>query len=120
MADYLPHTKPGLAVTRKASAPIVGGQIVAITGSGTVGPAGAGSTSWIGVAAFDAATNDNVTIYRGGEGYITASGAVAAGDSLATAANGQVATGTPTGSAFVGVASTSAASGAKVLVSFVR
>lgn len=121
MAEYLPIYKPGQALTLKASAAITGGQLVALTGSGTVGPAGAASAAWVGVAAFDGATNDNVTIHSGGVQSLTASGAVTAGDQVVSAANGQVATGTPASpGAFVGVALTTAASGAKVRVKFAR
>lgn len=117
MAEYLPTFKPGQAVTLKASAAITGGQLVEVTGSGTVGPAGAASTKVVGVAAFDAAINDNVTIYSGGVQHATASGAVAAGDVVEAAANGQVATGT---TAPLGIALTAAASGADVRVQFNR
>jgi hypothetical protein len=121
MAEYLPIYKPGQALTLKASATITGGQLVALTGSGTVGPASAGSAAWVGVAAFDAATNDNVTIHSGGVQSVTASGAVTAGDAVAAAANGQVSTSaTPASAVFVGVALTTAASGAKVRVKFAR
>lgn len=117
MAEYLPTFEPGQAVTLKASAAITGGQLVEVTGSGTVGPAGAASTKVVGVAAFDAAINDNVTIYSGGVQHATASGAVAAGDVVQAAANGQVATGT---TAPLGIALTAAASGADVRVQFNR
>lgn len=117
MAEYLPTFKPGQAVTLKASAAITGGQLVEVTGSGTVGPAGAASTKVVGVAAFDAAINDNVTIYSGGVQHATASGAVAAGDVVQAAANGQVATGA---TAPLGIALTAAASGADVRVQFNR
>jgi hypothetical protein len=66
MAEYIPIFKPGQAITLKASASITGKQVVAVSGSGTVAPAGAASTAFVGVAGFDAATNDNVTIYAGG------------------------------------------------------
>jgi hypothetical protein len=121
MAEYLPIYKPGQALTLKASAAITGGQLVVITGSGSVGPAGAAAANWVGVAAFDAATNDNVTIHSSGVQSLTASGAVTAGDSLVSAAAGQVATGAAaTPSAFVGVALTTAVNGAKVRVKFAR
>lgn len=121
MAEYIPVFKPGQAITLKASAAITGGQIVAISGSGTVAPAGATSSAWVGVAAFDAAINDNVTVYSSGVQVVTASGAVTAGDAVATAATGQVATSaTPTSAQFVGVALTTAANGAKVRVAFAR
>lgn len=130
MAEYLPVFIPGQAVTLKASAAITGGQLVAVTGSGTVGPAGANATSWVGVAAFDAATNDNVTIYSGGVQSVTASGSVTAGDVVVPAASGAVSTlaavTTPTAAdvtntrAVVGVALTTATNGNKVRVAFDR
>jgi hypothetical protein len=121
MAEYLPIYKPGQALTLKASGAITGGQLVAISGSGTVATAGAAAATWIGVAAFDAAINDNVTIHSSGVQNLTASGAITAGDSLVTAATGQVATGAAaTPSAFVGVALTTAANGAKVRVKLAR
>lgn len=121
MAEYLPVFKPGQSVTYKASATIVGGQVVAITGVGTVGPAGATSAAWIGVASNDAATNDNVTVYVGGVQSVTASGTVTAGDAVATGAAGTVATAaTPTSAQFVGIATTTATTGNKVRVAFVR
>lgn len=121
MAEYLPIYKPGQALTLKASAAITGGQLVAVSGSGTVAPAGAGALNWVGVAAFDASTNDNVTIHCDGVQSLTASGAITAGDLVIGAASGAVATGTtPASGAFVGVALTTAASGAKVRVKFNR
>jgi hypothetical protein len=121
MAEYLPIYKPGQALTLKASAAITGGQLVAVSGSGTVAPAGAASASWVGVAAFDAGTNDNLTIHSSGVQALTASGAVTAGDQVVSAAGGQVSTGTPASSgAFVGIALTTAANGAKVRVKFAR
>jgi hypothetical protein len=121
MADYLPIYKPGQAITLKASATITGGQIVAVTGAGTVGPAGAASAAWVGVAAFDAATNDNVTIYTSGVQLVTASGTVTAGDAVNTAASGQVVTNaTPSTQGFVGIALSTATSGNKVRVLFAR
>lgn len=120
MAEYLPIHTPGQAITLKASATITAGQIVAVTGSGTVGPAGADSTAWVGVAAFDAATNDNVTIYAGGTQDVLASGTVTAGESVECAAAGAVATAaTPTVATIVGLALTTATD-AKVRVRFLR
>lgn len=117
MAEYLPIYKPGHGITLKASAGITGGQLVEVTGSGTVGPAGAASAKVVGVAAFDAAINDNVTVFAGGVQHGTASGAITAGDVVQAAASGQVASGT---TAPVGIALTSAASGADVRVQFNR
>ena len=117
MAEYLPIFKPGQAVTLKASAAITGGQIVEVTGSGTVGPAGAASTKCVGVAGFDAAQNDNVTIYTGGVQHCTASGVIAAGDVVQAAAAGAIATGAV---APLGIALSAAANAADVRVLFNR
>lgn len=121
MAEYLPIFKPGQAITLKASATITGGQLVAVSGSGTVAPAGAASTAVVGMAAFDAALNDNVTIFAGGVQNCTASGAVTAGDPVIAAAAGAVATSaTPPAGQQVGVALSTATNGNKVRVKFIR
>lgn len=103
MAEYLPIYKPGQAITLEASATITGGQLVEVTGSGTVGPAGAASVKVVGVAAFDAASGDNVTIYAGGVQHVLASGAITAGAVVQAGAAGTVAAGT---TAPVGIALT--------------
>lgn len=130
MAEYLPVYKPGQALTLKASAAVTGGQVVAVSGDGTVGPAGAKSAAVVGVAAFDAAQNDNVTIYSGGVQSVKASGAVTAGDLVVSGAAGTVAklaaVTTPTAAdvtdtrAILGVALSTAADAALVRVQFDR
>lgn len=121
MAEYLPVFKPGQAFTLKASATITGGQVVEVTGSGTVGPAGANSTKVVGVAAFDAVANDNVTIYAGGVQHATASGSVTAGDLVAAGAAGTIATNAaPAAGVQVGVALSTATTGNDVRVLFNR
>lgn len=117
MAEYLPIFKPGQAVTLKASAAVTGGQLLEVTGSGTVGPAAAASTKVVGVAAFDAATNDNVTVYSGGVQHVTSTAGVTAGDSVQAGAAGTVATGT---TAPIGIALTTAGAGARARVQFNR
>lgn len=117
MPEYLPVFKPGQAITLKASATITGGQLVEVTGAGTVGPAGAASTKVVGVAAFDAATNDNVTIYSGGVQHATTAGTVTAGDVVQAGAAGTVASGT---TAPIGIALTTATTGLDVRVQFTR
>jgi hypothetical protein len=42
MAEYLPLHAPGKAITRSASATITAGQLVSVSGSGTVAPVGCG------------------------------------------------------------------------------
>jgi hypothetical protein len=128
--EYVPVFKPGQAITLKASAPITGGQIVVVTGVGTVGPAGANAVNWIGVASNDAAINDNVAIFADGVQSVTTSGTVTAGDLVVCAAAGAVSTlaavTTPTAAdvtntrGIVGVALSTAATGLKVRVKFDR
>lgn len=120
MADYTPvQTVNQLPWTSTASASITGGQLVEVTGSGSVGPAAADSQRVVGVAAHDAANGSRLTVHPlaglvhelvAGSGGITAGQAVKVG----TAA-GEV---LPlSGSAMrVGTAITSAAAGAKVQV----
>lgn len=130
MADYLPLFQPGQAFTRAASATITGGQLLAVSGSGTVAPAGANATNWVGVAAFDAASGDNVTVHAGGVQRIEAAGGITAGDLVVAGAAGTVATlaavTTPTAAdvtntrAIVGVALTTATDGNLVEVQIQR
>lgn len=91
MADYVPLFKPGQAVTSTTSAAVTGGQLLIVTGSGTVGPATAKSPKWVGVAAQDAASGATVGYYSGGVQRITASGTVTAGDIVVAGASGTVA-----------------------------
>lgn len=116
MADYLPLFKPGQTFTQNASAAIVGGQLLANSGVNSVAPAAAASLKWLGVAAFDAPNGEPVTIHVGGVQRLVASGAVTAGDQVAAAAAGQVAT-SATASAdgtLVGIALNTVANGALV------
>jgi predicted RecA/RadA family phage recombinase len=94
MADYLPKFKPGQSVTFKASADVTGGRLVAVTGDRTVAPAGADSAAVVGVAGFDAATGEDVTVFTraGGVHSLPASGAIAAGAKVSSAAAGKVQT----------------------------
>lgn len=130
MADYLPLYKPGQAITRSVSADVTGGQLVMVSGSGTVAPASASTPAWVGVAAFDAKTGDRVNVLKGGVQRVTASGAITAGDQVVAAANGQVSTLAAASGAVaadinnarsvVGTALSTAANGALVEVDFAR
>lgn len=112
MAQSVPVFDSGLSITRQASAAVTGGQLVEVTGNGTVGPAAATSTKWLGTAAFDAASGEQVTVHKGGVQRCNASGAIAAGDLVAAAADGAVATSaTPAVGQLVGVAISDAADG---------
>lgn len=93
MAEYLPLYLPGMAFTSQASATITGGQALFVSGSGTVAPATSAANIIIGVAAFDAASGDKVTVFgRGTIHKLTASGTVTAADVVEGAAAGAVAT----------------------------
>ncbi|MFB6392624.1 capsid cement protein [Polymorphospora lycopeni] len=97
-----------------ASAAITGGQVLAVSGNGTVGPAGAASAAVIGVAAFDAASGTRVSYYPRGKVHVsTADGAITAGDRVDSAAAGAVASGTA-GVNNIGIALTTAADEALV------
>ncbi|AAT88395.1 hypothetical protein ATY41_10730 [Leifsonia xyli subsp. xyli] len=122
MAEYLPLQIPGKAFARQASAAITGVQLVVVSGSGTVAPAGAASASWLGVSGFDAASGDNVTVFSEGVQRIVASGGITAGALVEGAAGGKVAmhaNGTNDYNV-VGLALSTAADGALVEVSLLR
>lgn len=129
MADYVPIYDEG-PYTLAASGTITAGQMVAISGSGTVAAAGANVANWVGVAAFDAVSGDKVTIYDDGVQNLTTTGTVTAGDLVVCAAAGTVSTlaavTTPTPAdvtnsrAVVGVAWTTATTGLKVRVQLTR
>jgi hypothetical protein len=92
MADYAPVYAPGESITSQASAAITAGQLVMVSGSGTVAKTSGATTAWVGVAAFDASSGDKVTLRCGGVQSIVNNGGVTAGDQVISAANGKVAT----------------------------
>lgn len=94
MSDYLPKFEASKPFTLSASAAVTGGRLVVVTGDRTVGPAGADAANAIGVAGFDGAIGDAVTIYPlpGTVHKLIASAAIAAGARIITAAGGKVAT----------------------------
>jgi predicted RecA/RadA family phage recombinase len=122
MTDYLPKFKPGEAITRTASAAIVGGRMVVVSGSGTVAESAAANAAWLGVAAHDAAIGDPVTIFKGGVQRPLASAAITAGDIVVTAAAGRVVTNAAPGAGQqVGIAlTTQTTAGQPVEVDFLR
>ena len=90
MPDYTPPYL-GRVVTLAASAAITGGQVVEVSGSGTVQPcATAVSQKVIGVAANDTPANGRVSVYGFGpvhESVVsTAGGTVTAGDQVQSGA----------------------------------
>lgn len=122
MAEYVPLHIPGKAITRTASAAITGGQLVRVSGPGTVAPTSAASADWLGVAANDCASGDQVSIYLEGVQRLVASGAITAGATVEGAAAGAVAAHTNGTNDInvVGLALTTVANGAIVEVSLLR
>jgi predicted RecA/RadA family phage recombinase len=122
MAEYLPLHDDGDSITRVASASITGGQLVRVSGSGTVAATTAASADWLGVAAFDANNGDNVTVYCSGVQRLTASGSITAGALVEGAASGQVASHTngTNDVNVVGLALTTATTGNLVEVKLTR
>lgn len=116
MADYAPIFNGLPPFTSTASATIVGGNLLEVTAAGTVGPAAAASAKVIGVAAFDAAANASVTVFRGGVQELVTVGTVTQGEQVEAAAAGTVRT-LASGRA-LGVALTTATTGLKVQVVF--
>ena len=94
MAEYSPKFTPGQDITMTASAAVTGGQLVELTTPGNVGPCGASSVKWLGVARFDAGIGAKVTVTRGGVQRLVASGGVTVGQRVIPAAAGAVAAGT--------------------------
>lgn len=122
MAEYLPLYKPGQAVTSQASATVTGGQLLIVSGSGTVAPSSAATHSWVGVAAFDAASGAKVTYFGGGIQRLTATGSITAGNTVEAATAGTVAAHTngTNDVNIIGVALTTVTTGNVVEVAFVR
>ena len=85
-----------------------------VSGAGTVAHAGADAASPIGVAGFDAAIGDKVTIYplKGAIHKLTAGAPIAAGARVATLATGKV---DDTGTNTFAVALTAAAADGDVI-----
>lgn len=92
MAQHTHLFNPGAAVTFTAEAAVTAGQLVIVTGDREISPATAKSAAWVGVAAFDAAIGESVTVLTGGVQKIVAASDVTAGDIVVAAADGKVAT----------------------------
>lgn len=117
MAEYAPVFFEADTLTRTTSGAVVGGQLLYVSGDNTVAKTTAATPAWLGVAAFDAASGAEVTVYTEGVHELGATGAIAAGANVVAATNGTVAdiaAGT-TYNQVVGVALSAAAS-SKVVV----
>jgi hypothetical protein len=87
--DYTPPYIIGRQITLTASGPVFGGDILAISGSGTVAtvvPSATPSARVVGVAAQDVPTNGRVSLYGFGPVHESlADGVITAGDQVTTA-----------------------------------
>lgn len=86
MPDYLPKFKPGEAITRTASAAVVGGQLVTVAGT----PCGGNAPDWLGVASQDAAAGALFGVYCDGVQRLVTAAAIPASSPVKTAAAGQI------------------------------
>ena len=100
----------------KASEDVKKGQVVVISGDMTVAPSTAASAKVLGVAMFDAKSGEPVSVETEGLFSMKASGAITAGDKVASAADGAVAKATDANT--VGLAINSATNGGEVFVKF--
>jgi hypothetical protein len=92
---YVPRYAAGAPpITLAVSAAVLAGQVVEVTGDGTVGPAGAASRKGSGVAGQSGSVSgDKIAVYLFGDVHVlTTSGTVTAGDEVGTAAAGAVVT----------------------------
>jgi Uncharacterized conserved protein (DUF2190) len=124
MADYLPvYASGSQPLTRTASAAVTGGRLVETTTAGACGPAAAGSVKVIGVAAQDVASGAVVAVWPLANliHEVESSAAIAVGDGVQAAANGQINTGVvatlAAAGSLLGIAQ-SAAGGASVKTQF--
>lgn len=108
MGSYEPECLYGHTYTATASATITAKQLIVVSGSGTVGPAGADSNAVVGVAATDGVTNGPITYFPRGPIHIsTASGGITAAARVNSGAVGTVAS-AAAGVGNVGIALTTA------------
>lgn len=92
MANYEPNFLYSDQITGTASATIVGGQVLIVSGNGTVGPATADSNAVVGVAAHDAASGTQISYFPRGKSHVTtASGGITAAARVNSGAAGTVA-----------------------------
>jgi len=93
MGDYQPvYTGGAKPFTATTSAVVTGGQVLAQSGNGTVGVAGAASAIVVGVAAHDAPSGGKVAVWplEGVVHELVAANAITQGGGVQAAATGQV------------------------------
>src|SRR6476469_2831442 len=94
MSDYTPVYVPGRVITLTASGAVSGGDLLTVSGSGTVQKLAFGAVNQVivGGAANDTPINGRVTVYgRGTVHESVANGTVTAGDKLVTPITGDTA-----------------------------
>lgn len=129
MSDYTPRFTPGQVITMTTSGAVTGGDILVVSGNGTVAKASTlANISYVGVAGHDAASGAKVAVHTCSPVHKSiADGAITAGDLITSTntANRQVKTLAAAGAAYVqaeanasraviGVALTTAADNATV------
>jgi hypothetical protein len=108
MGAYEPKFLYGDTITGTASAAITGGQVVVVSGNGTIGPAGADSNAVVGVAANDIASGAKGAYFPRGKVHVsTASGGITAAARVNSGAAGTVAS-AAAGVGNIGIALTTA------------
>ncbi|MER7280404.1 hypothetical protein ABT369_38805 [Dactylosporangium sp. NPDC000244] len=114
MGAYEPKYLYHDAVSATFSAAVTGGQVVAVSSNGTLGPAAADSNAVVGVAAQDVAINGRGAYFPRGKVHVsTASGAITAAARVNAGASGTVAS-AAAGVGNIGIALTTAADTAAV------
>ncbi len=92
MGQHVKKFEPGRAITFVAGGTIVAGTLVKMGSTDrTVVTADANAAGWVGVAATDAASGENVLVEIGGVQEIHAASTVAVGDLVVPAASGKIA-----------------------------
>ena len=118
--DYTPvYDADGDPFTLTTSAAVTAGQVLVVSGSGTVGPSAGASAVAIGIAGSDAASGARVMVYPLDAVHeCVAAAGITAGDGITSAASGQVTTavvGTAAAAGtLIGIALTTATTGNKV------
>lgn len=110
-----------LALNQKsitASADVLKGQVVEVSGDMTVAPTSAASKKVIGVAMFDAKKGEDVAVETEGLFKMVANASITAGSQVESAADGKVATVGSTVTKTIGIALNSATKDESVFVKF--
>ncbi|APZ81761.1 putative scaffolding protein [Rathayibacter phage NCPPB3778] len=105
MGSHIHYFKPGQSVTFEASADVIGGRVVEVSGDRKVAPSTDASGKVVGTAAVDAKAGDDVLVIIGGVQKLTSSAAFPAGARVKSNVGGKV-SGIGSGDFSIGVALT--------------